>query len=131
MGHDPKKSNILLMRGGRLVSTLTGSFGQSLRETRLTALLGYLIALETDPFRRLFAFDGDVQKVCLETRHEDGRSDILVETNRGIGVVEAKTDATDPMVQSRRYNARWVALLTHHMPIKQKVGNARYVSWNK
>jgi len=38
-------AEIPLMRGGEIVSTLTGAFGQSLRETRLTALLGYLIAL--------------------------------------------------------------------------------------
>jgi hypothetical protein len=44
-----------LMRGGNLVSTLTGAFGQSLQETRLTALLGYLIALNPSPFLDLLS----------------------------------------------------------------------------
>jgi len=122
---------IALMRGGCLVSTLTGAFGQSLRETRLTALLGYLIALDPIPFLDLFGFSGVPQQVCLETRHEDGRSDILIETNRGTGIIEAKIDASDPLVQSRRYPARWVALLTHRVPQTQTMRGTRYVTWQR
>jgi hypothetical protein len=122
---------IELMRGGDLVSTLTGAFGQSLKETRLTALLGYLIALNPGPFLQLFGFRGLAQRVCLEQRHEEGRSDILVETNVGVGVIEAKVDATDPLTQSQRYPARWVALLTHRVPHKAVVGRAIYVTWQQ
>jgi len=98
-----------LMRGGDVVSTLTGAFGQSLQETRLTAMLGYLIALNPRPFLNLFGFRGVPQRVCLEKRHDEGRSDILVETNIGKGIIEAKVDATDPLVQSQRYPARWIS----------------------
>lgn len=119
------------MRGGEVVSTLTGAFGQSLRETRLTALLGYLIALEPDSFQDLFGFRGVPQRVSLETRHEEGRSDILVETSIGTGIIEAKVDATDPLVQSHRYPARWAALLTHRVPLKLKSGRVRYVTWQE
>jgi len=41
------------MRGGNVVSTITGAFGESLRETRLTALLRYLAALAPEPFHDL------------------------------------------------------------------------------
>src|SRR5689334_22139306 len=109
---------IELMRGGDLVSTLTGAFGQSLQETRLTALLGYLIALSPQPFLDLFGFRGLPQRVCLEQRHNDGRSDILIETNIGTGIIEAKVDATDPLTQSHRYPAKWIGLLTHRIPPK-------------
>jgi hypothetical protein len=92
--------------------------------------LGYLIANNPDPFLALFGFRGVPQRVWLELRHDEGRSDILVETNNGTGVIEAKIDATDPLEQSRRYPARWVALLTHRVPNQQPHGT-RYVSWKK
>jgi len=122
---------IPLMRGGNVISTITGAFGQSLRETRLTALLGYLVALAPEPFLDLFGFRGVARKVSLEMRYKDGRSDILIETNRGVGVIEAKVDATDPLEQSRKYPSRWAALLTHHVPRTRVVGNTRYVSWEQ
>ena len=119
------------MRGGSVVSTLTGAFGHSLRETRLTALLGYVIASDPDPFLDLFGFRGLPQSVALETRHEEGRSDILVETTLGNGVVEAKVNAADPLGQSHRYPGRWVALLTHRIPPKPSKGRTRYVTWHQ
>lgn len=124
-------AEIPLMRGGAVVSTITGAFGQSLRETRLTALLGYLIALAPQHFLELFRFGGLAQKVTLEMRHDHGRSDILVETTRGTGVIEAKVDATDPLNQALRYSCRWSALLTHRVPKTEAVGRTRYVSWEQ
>ena len=35
---------IPLLRGGRIVSSLAGALGSALRETRLTAMLGYVNA---------------------------------------------------------------------------------------
>jgi hypothetical protein len=131
MPRDHKQPQIELLRGGRVVSTLTGAFGQSLRETRLTALLGYLIAIDPSRFLPLFGFQGVAQRVSLETRHDEGRSDVLVETSLGRGIIEAKVDAADPLMQSHRYDARWFALLTHRVPPRNSVGNARYVSWQE
>lgn len=131
MPRDREQPQIELLRGGRVVSTLTGAFGQSLRETRLTALLGYLIAINPSRFLPLFGFRGVAQRVSLEAHHDEGRSDILVETSLGRGVIEAKVDATDPFVQSHRYDARWCALLTHRIPHRKTVGNARYVRWQE
>jgi hypothetical protein len=129
--YDSGPIEIELMRGGEVVSTLTGAFGQTLRETRLTALLGYVIALNPKPFVDLFGFRGLPQRVYLETRHDEGRSDILIETNIGTGIIEAKVDATDPLMQSHRYPARWIALLTHRVPHKTVIGRANYVTWQQ
>lgn len=116
------------MRGAMVVSTLTGALGQAIREPRITALLGYLMALQPGPFLRLLGFHGTAQQVSLETRHAEGRSDIRVQTNRGVGIVEAKLDASDPHRQSLRYPGRWAALLCHR-PSK-RAGRAMYVHWN-
>lgn len=103
---------IQLMRGGELVTNLLGAFGQSVKETRMTAWLGYLFAMQPEPLMSLFGFTGNVMAVRLETRHDEGRSDILVETSHGLGVIEAKVGATDASAQSKRYPARWRSLLT-------------------
>ncbi len=122
---------IELMRGGKVVSTITGAFGQSLRETRLTAMLGYIIALRPDLFLPLFGFRGQAQRVYLETIHEKGRSDILIDTTKGTGVIEAKIDATDPLLQSKRYPAKWAALVTNHIARSKFVGRTKYVTWEQ
>ncbi|MFN0009326.1 MAG: hypothetical protein ACKVXR_15590 [Planctomycetota bacterium] len=127
----PPSAGIPLMRGGNLVSTITGAFGQSLRETRLTALLGYLIALEVPAFQDLFGFEDIPQGVTLEMRHDVGRSDIVVETNRGRCVIEAKLDASDPLVQARKYAGCRTVLLTDHMPSAPAEKHTRYVSWER
>jgi len=101
-----------LLRGGSIASNLLGAFGLSAKETRLTAWLGYLLAVKPEPLLPLFGFSGAVHSIRLETRHEEGRSDILVETSKGTGVIEAKIDATDASHQSRRYPGRWRAVLT-------------------
>jgi hypothetical protein len=127
---EAKTEKIDLLRGKRLVSTITGAFGQSLRETRLTAMLGYLIALQPHDFIECFGFRGRPQQVSIETRHDLGRSDILVVTTLGTGVVEAKIDATDPIEQSRRYPANWVALVTNRTSQNKADGKTSYVSWH-
>src|SRR4051812_13498722 len=96
-----------LLRGGTLVSSLAGAFGHGLRETRLTALFGYLVAVQPEGFCEVFGFQGKVQSVSLETRHEKDRSDILVTTTAGVGVIEAKVGAHDPFDQALKYPARW------------------------
>ncbi|MGD1088046.1 MAG: hypothetical protein ABR955_04890 [Verrucomicrobiota bacterium] len=121
---------VQLMRGGAMVVSLLGAFGQSLKETRLTSWLGYLLSMQPEPFASLFGFKGNVLAVRLETRHEDGRSDILVETSHGLGVIEAKVDATDAFAQSRRYPARWRALLTLAHSNTQRSG-IHYVHWQQ
>jgi hypothetical protein len=120
-----------LLRAGSVVSSFAGAFGSELRETRLTAMLGYVIALEPERFCDLFAFRGTPVSVSLETRHESDRSDILIETTAGRGVIEAKVGATDPLLQSHKYPAKWRVLLTEHIPSsKQKrLRGVKYLRW--
>jgi len=122
---------VLVFRGGQVVSTLTGVFGHAVRETRITAVLGYLIALDPEPFQELFDFPGKIRQVGIETRHDDGRSDVFVETSAGTCVVEAKLDASDPLPQTLRYGSRHVALLCFRRtaPSLSHRG-VRYVSWD-
>jgi hypothetical protein len=120
-----------LLRGGSVVSSLSGAFGSGLRETRLTAMIGYLVALEPDRFCNLFGFDGLPRSVALETRHNQDRSDILVTTTDGVGIVEAKVGRHDPFDQSLKYSARWRVLLTEHLPTKRERArrDCRYLRW--
>lgn len=122
---------IPLFRGGGIVSSLLGAFGTSLRETRLTAILGYIISLKPDICADLLNFPGNVLSVSIESNHEKDRSDILVETSKGTGVIEAKLDPTDPVMQAFKYGAKWRVLLTDYVPSeKQKrLRGVKYIQW--
>ena len=114
------------------MSTFVGAFGGSLKETRLTALLGYLIALEPEPFLKIFGFKGKPRAVQLENQEATGRSDIRVETSLGVGIVEAKVGASDPLKQCQKYPCKWRALLTQqYRPINSSKGqrDVKYVHW--
>jgi len=115
-----------------VVSTFVGAFGGSIRETRLTAILGYIIAQDPKPFLDLFGFQGEPTDVRLENRHEDDRSDILVTTTVGTGLIEAKVDATNPLKQSKRYDAKWKVLLTQYVPSRSEgAGKVKYLHWEQ
>jgi hypothetical protein len=119
-----------LLRGGAVVTSLASAFGSGLRETRLTTMLGYLVALHSEEFCRLFGFPGFARSVSLETRHDADRSDILIITSEGIGVVEAKVGNHDPFDQSLKYRADWRVLLTEHRPTKsERERECRYLRW--
>lgn len=128
---NPETERIDLLRGGEVVSSLAGAFGSALRETRLTAMLGYLVALEPDRFCDFFGFQGRPQSVSLETRHSADRSDISIETTVGRGIIEAKTSATDPFLQSMKYPAKWRVLLTEHAASGYQTGmkGVKYLRW--
>jgi hypothetical protein len=120
-----------LLRGGSVVSSLAGAFGSLLRETRLTAMLGYLIALQPQKFCDFFGFRGTPRSVGLESQHESDRSDILVETTLGLGVIEAKITATDPFSQAHKYPAKWRVLVTEHVASGKQKGlrDVKYFRW--
>jgi hypothetical protein len=125
------RERIDLLRGGSVVSSFAGAFGSALRETRLTAMLGYVIALEPERFCDIFAFRGRPLSVSLETRHASDRSDILIETTAGRGVIEAKVTTADPFRQAQKYPAKWRVLLTEHTAsAKQKrLLAVKYLRW--
>jgi hypothetical protein len=58
------------------VSSLAGAFGGALRETRLTTMLGYVMALEPEPVCDIFAFHGRP----LSVRKEAGTLDETVDS---------------------------------------------------
>jgi len=122
---------IELLRGGEVVTSFAGALGRSLRETRLTAMLGYLAALNPEPFVKRFSFRGKPLSISLEARHEEDRSDILVQTTAGVGIVEAKVDATDPFRQSLKYKADWRVLLTQWLPPanRRELPGVKYLRW--
>jgi len=128
---DIKEEQIELLRGGSIVSTLIGAFGSSIKETRLTALLGYLIALEPEQFLATFGFKGKARSILLENREDVGRSDIRIETTSGVGIVEAKVGGVDPLGQSKQYKSNWTALLTQHSPAHRQRGlrSVKYINW--
>lgn len=129
-----KHERIELLRGGTVVTSLAGAFGRGLRETRLTAMLGYLVAMEPSRFCELFGFEGRPLSVELETRHALDRSDILVRTTEGVGIVEAKVGTHDPFDQALKYAARWRVLLTEHLPTRRDKTRARltnYLRWRQ
>jgi hypothetical protein len=112
---------------------LAGAFGTSLKETRLTALLGYLVALNPDPFAKVFGFSGRVKEVILEERQEQGRADIVIETTRGRGLIEAKVDSTDAFRQASAYRASWKILITQYFAPSHRmnVTGAHYLRWQQ
>jgi hypothetical protein len=128
-----QSEEIELLRGGSVVSTLVGAFGGAVRETRLTALLGYLIALEPSSFLEFLDLPGKARSVRIEHRHGTDRSDILIETTRGLTVVEAKIGVVDPFEQAQKYKARRTILLTQYRPTttQRAIKGFTYVRWQQ
>jgi hypothetical protein len=121
---------IPIFRGGSVVSSLGNSFGGSLRETRLTATIGYLISLAPKPFLNLFNIREIPTEINLELSEDNGRSDIQLVTRKGTVVIEAKTELIDPLKQALRYNAKWRILLTNYCAGSYVSGKkARYITW--
>ena len=126
------KDEIELYRGGYVVSSLLGALGSSLKETRLTALLGYLISLNPEPFIKRFNFKGKPITVKLECLYDKDRADIVIATTEGLGLIEAKINATDPFQQVGKYDADWKVLLTQYVPSNQERRQAgvQYICWD-
>lgn len=95
-------------------------------------MLGYLIAQDPASFCKFFGFRGRPLAVKLEVYHDTDRSDILVETNEGIGIIEAKVSPTDPISQAAKYGGKWHVLLTDHAPSRTAIKPGfSYVSWKQ
>jgi hypothetical protein len=129
----PTTDTVELLRAGSVVSSFAGAFGASMRETRVTAILGYLIALRSQPFCRAFGVGGTIESVRIEARHNLDRSDILIESTDGLAVIEAKIGAADPFKQSKKYPAKWRILITQYLPtLNQKtIAGVQYWRWRE
>jgi len=128
-----QSANVPLLRGGEVVSSLAGAFGTSLRETRLTSLLGYLVAFNPELFAKFFGFGGRVRRVILEEEQDQGRADIIIQTTVGRGLIEAKVDATDAFRQASTYRARWKVLLTQYVAPSHRMHDpgVQYLRWQE
>ena len=124
---------IPLFRGGTAISNILGSFGSSLRETRITAYFGFLMSLAPEAFRDLFAITGVISNISLEKYETLDRSDIRLETTSGTLIIEAKIDSTDPTMQVLKYQARWRICITNHRPTigQSKAKSIKYVNWQQ
>jgi len=78
-----KGTSIQILRGNYVVSSMLGVFGR-LRETRITSLLGYIMANSPEEFCDAFSIPGLPLSVCVENIHEqnegDSRADIIAYT---------------------------------------------------
>jgi hypothetical protein len=122
-----QKEVVELLRGGSIATNLIGAFGRSMKETRLTAWLGFLLAENPTPLMQLFGFAGKTLNIQLETRHEEGRSDILVETTAGKGIIEAKVGASSAHEQASRYPGKWRVVIAQSPP--RRVARVSYINW--
>lgn len=123
---------IELRRGNNIVRSFFGTFGNGLKETRLTAGLAYIVSISPDEFLPFFGIKGTASNISVESYHEKNRSDILINTDAGVGVIEAKIDASDPHQQAIKYTAKWRVLLTSYMPANfEKKKNTKYISWKQ
>lgn len=96
-------SAIRLQRGGTTVGSFLSALG-CVRETRLTATLGFLISRFPQEFLPLLKMTqrGDLE-VCVEETTEGDRYDILLRRGEAPVVLEGKTGLTQRLDQLKRY----------------------------
>ena len=130
MASAASKDILTLMRGQVPVSSFLGSLGGTLRETRITAMLGYLIAHDPTSWKEFFSLKRPISAVGIEADYERDRADILVETASGRIIVEAKVVWTDPKNQVNKYDADQKYLLTNYVPNSaQRSRRLKYRTW--
>lgn len=99
---------VCLFRGKEIISDLFSALGD-LRETRLTAVLGYLIAEAPHIFGPLFLNRGArIEEVRIEASEDSSRYDLVLQTPQKLVVVEAKVGYTQSPSQVKRYVRRLV-----------------------
>ena len=115
MSEDTKHfiKTLTLMRGQTPVTSFLGAFGGALRETRITAMLGYLIAHDPDSWKDFFSLADQIASVEIEADHEKDRSDILIETPNerviieGGRIIDPELKITDQDIeQAKKLGAR-------------------------
>ena len=94
---------VQLRRGKELVTDIFSAIGD-LRETRLTAALGFLIAKAPHAFGRLFLDKASyVEEVRIEEPEDRSRYDVVIRTSTKLVIVEAKVGYLQAPSQIRRY----------------------------
>ncbi len=94
---------IQLRRGKEGISDLFSALGD-LRETRLTAVLGYLIAKAPNAFGPLFLDRlARIDEILIEEPEDSSRYDLVIRTAKKLVIVEAKVGYLQAPLQIRRY----------------------------
>lgn len=121
---------LTLMRGQVPVTSFLGSLGGTLRETRVTAMIGYLIAHDPVRWGRYLKTSKPISSVQIEADYEKDRADIVVDTTDERIVIEAKVTWTDPKAQVAKYPASRTVMLTNYAPSSAFASKRlRYLSW--
>lgn len=92
-----------LFRGQSPAADLFSALGDSLRETRLTAAVGYVMAGNPGGICEVLGIRGRPNRLLVEQADGGERADIILETDKETAVFEAKVDQVDPVEQIRRY----------------------------
>jgi hypothetical protein len=97
---------IELWRAGAITTDLLSAFGRAPKETRITALIGFLLSMHPTRMAGIFQIYAKIRSVSVESPDEQGRCDILLETDQGPTVIEAKLGGADATAQVSRYRAK-------------------------
>lgn len=99
----PLNGGVQLRRGKELVSDIFSAIGD-VRETRLTAALGFLIAKAPHAFGRMFLNGSSIiEEVSIEEPEDHSRYDVVIRTSTKLIIVEAKVGYLQAPFQIRRY----------------------------
>ena len=96
-------NNLRLTRASEEVDSFLSVLG-SLRETRLTAVLGFLMARFPVEFGNLLGYHASsLDEVCVEETDEGDRYDVLIRRSGETHIIEGKIGPTQRIDQLMRY----------------------------
>lgn len=142
-------TTLRLTRANEDVNSFLSVLG-GLRETRLTAILGFLVTRFPDHFGELLGFKpSPLDQVSVEETDEGDRYDVLVRHRGGLHLIEGKLGATQRLdqllryIQNKRRKHRTKPSLTvvddgsefsqsrqrAYDPIRKQVSSLRFVRW--
>lgn len=127
------QNTVTLYRNNKIISSFLSAFGNDIKETRVTAALGYLLSYTPKSFLNLFEIKNEIINIIIEEIEENGRVDIKIETINEKIDIEAKIQSIDPLKQSLKYKGIRKILLTNFIPTKEQKEkkNIKYINWQE
>jgi hypothetical protein len=99
------KNENVIIRSNLATNNLLSAFGSGIKETRLTAYLGYLISLNIHELSDYLCIKSPILTVYLEKKLDSQRCDIVIETMNTTVIIEAKVNNSDTTSQLiKQYN---------------------------
>jgi hypothetical protein len=131
MTNATQTNTLTLMRGQVPVTSFLGSLGGTLRETRITAMIGYLISHYPEPWQNFFSMKKPISSVGIEADYERDRADVVIDSTAERVIVEAKVVWADPREQAKKYDGSRKFLFTNFIPPSEYSSpRVRYVDWD-